>query len=223
MIDYDFDSIASDELYRLCDEHLRLQSLADSNPDLMQYTPGARHKLAPHPPVEYEIRYTLRSIVGTAEDRTPVYGDEHKLKILLPREYPLGPAECRMTSDTWHPNIKSDGDFKGNICTNHGGFGTLYYLDELVVRIGEFLQYKRYLAEDKKPFPEDQKVARWVRDFAEPNGIVDKDQARAIDDRPWKWLPPDLNDNPDEIIIEEITDSSTVGATTEDGDDIQFI
>ena len=79
-----------------------------------------------------------------------------------------------MKSDLWHPNIKWDGKFKGRICGNTKEYGKGYDLVQLVYRIGEILQYKNYHAENTPPFPEDSMVAKWVKEYAEPNKIVDK-------------------------------------------------
>ncbi len=220
-VTYDFEAIQDDELYRLADEHQKLIALAEANSSLVQIEVRDQHKLKPHPPTAYEITYTLRSIVGVDESEQPKYGNEHKLFIRLPKEYPLGPADCKMITDTWHPNIKSDGDFKGTICTNHKGFGSLFYLDELVVRIGEFLQYKRYLAEDVKPYPEDQKVARWVRNFAEPAGLVNRREGKAIDEQIWAYVPPGIMDEEEDILFFDREEDSS--SEEDHRDDIQFL
>jgi hypothetical protein len=54
----------------------------------------------------------------------------------------------------------------------------------LVIRIGEILQFKQYHSENTPPFPEDIKAARWVMEYAEPQGIVNKYKDIAIDDTP---------------------------------------
>ena len=200
---YNLHSIQDPEIRRLADEHLKLITLQEANQEMLSITPSKHSRVAPHPPVAYDIDYKVKSIVGIDESELPVYKEHHKMRISLPKGYPLQPAECKMITDTWHPNIKSDGPFKGSICTNTGGFGTLYFLDELVVRIGEFLQYKRYLAEDVPPWPEDQKVARWVRKIAEPQEIVDRKKGKSIDGRPWRYLPPGIESDPLDIIFLE--------------------
>ncbi|MEL6627799.1 MAG: ubiquitin-conjugating enzyme E2 [Bacteroidota bacterium] len=221
---YNLDTIRDSEIRRLADEHLKLETLAEANLEMVAITPTERSKVSPHPPIEYEVQYKVKSMVGVDEAEQPLYGELHTMRIQLPKGYPLQPAECKMVTDTWHPNIKSDGPFKGSICTNHGGFGTLFYLDELVVRIGEFLQYKRYLAEDIPPWPEDQKVARWVRKIAEPQEIVDRKKGKAIDTRPWRYLPPGIETNEDEIFFfEKESDSSPMGGNADDDSEISIL
>lgn len=201
---YDLDSIRDPFLYRLAAEHIRLEQLSYANSDLMSYTVQKRSREHPFPPVAYRVKYYVRGIVGIDDNKMPLYGNEHELSILLPINFPEQAAECKMLTDTWHPNINSDGPFKGAICTNHAGFGSLFFLDELVVRIGEFLQYQRYLAENKAPWPEDQKVAAWVIEFGEPNGIINRGKNINTDSREWKEgieTPPEEDDL---IIIEEV-------------------
>ncbi|MEZ5083015.1 MAG: hypothetical protein R2750_06160 [Bacteroidales bacterium] len=135
-------------------------------------------------PVEYEIIFRLRSIVGVEEGiidesgqtkRPPVYGNEHRLSIILPNNYPSamgGNPEFKMITDTWHPNIRATGKFKGRICLNNKDLGIGVGLDERIIRVGKYLQYQIYWANDSYPWPEDKTVAEWIRDEAEPMGWV---------------------------------------------------
>lgn len=198
--------IEDDYLRRKIDEHLRIDRLAKANSQVLAYEVMANDPEYPHPPTEYHIKYFLKSIVAIDENQKPVMGEVHELRIKIPRNFPEQTAESKMLSPTWHPNIKSSGPFIGDICTNHKGFGSLYNLDELIVRIGEYLQYKRYLAEDRKPWPEDRTVAKWVRDFAEPNKIVNKDQGLYIDNYAWNVFF-------DDVEPEEPADEDTITFT----------
>lgn len=140
-------------------------------------------------PVVYHIHYHIKSIVGIKEDLHPVYADHHILELSIPAQYPLEGCKLAMLTDVWHPNIKSDGKFKGRVCSNTGSFGTHFDLYQLVLRVGEILQYKNYLAEQIPPFPEDLNVAKWILEFAEPAGIVDKSKEIAVDDTPLLRVP----------------------------------
>ncbi len=137
------------------------------------------------PPSEYEVTYKVKSIVGINEDQSPIYGEEHKVKIILPQGYPmLSSPSCYATTKTWHPNIRSSGKFEGHICINAHVLGFWHTLDLLVEQIGEMLQYKNYHAEQIQPYPEDPIVAKWIKNYAEPNEIVDKSKGIATDSRP---------------------------------------
>lgn len=135
-------------------------------------------------PVKYHIHYLFKSIIGIDVFQNPVYGNHHILELSIPELYPLEACRIVMLTDVWHPNIKSEGKFKGRVCGNSDGFGLSYDLYQLVLRIGEILQYKNYHAIHTPPFPEDSKVAQWIIDVAEPHGIVDKNREIYVDDTP---------------------------------------
>ncbi|MFO7613408.1 MAG: hypothetical protein R6W71_02080 [Bacteroidales bacterium] len=159
------------------------------NSDVIKYIIRKRNREGL--PVEYEIIYHLNSIIGIEEPveetreingenitrqwRRPVYGKEHHLSIVLPNNYPGafgGNPEFVMITDTWHPNIRATGKFKGRICLNDRDLGVACGLDERIIRVGKYLQYQTYWAIDSYPWPEDQVVAEWVREEAEPAGWV---------------------------------------------------
>jgi len=148
-------------------------------------------------PVEYEIIFNLNSIVGVEKvkegtngsERTirkPVYANEHKLNIILPNNYPSamgGNPEFRMISDTWHPNIRANGKFKGRICQNDKDLGIKAGLDERIIRVGKYLQFQMYWANDTYPWPEDKTVAQWIREEAEPMGWVNAKEGIYTDNK----------------------------------------
>jgi hypothetical protein len=151
-------------------------------------------------PVDYEIIYHVKSIVGVEDPkeealdisgektvknvRKPVYGYEHHLSINLPNNYPSafgGNPEFKMITDTWHPNIRATGKFKGRICLNDKDLGVVIGLNQRILRVGKYLQYQTYWATDSYPWPEDQAVAEWIREEAEPAGWVNVQEGIYID------------------------------------------
>jgi hypothetical protein len=59
-------------------------------------------------------------------------------------------------------------------------------LDDLCRQMFEMVQYKNYHADESRPpYPLDHEVAKWVRDVAEPRGIVNKDLGIFVDNRPF--------------------------------------
>ncbi len=141
-------------------------------------------------PVEYEIIFRVRCIIGVEEPketevtrkgetvvkklRHPIYGETHRMKLILPNNFPSarGNPQLFFLSDIWHPNIRSAGKFKGRVCTNEKDLGITTNLATRIIRIGQYLQYQLYHAEDIYPYPEDSTVAEWVREEAEPMGWV---------------------------------------------------
>lgn len=143
-------------------------------------------------PVAYEIIYHIQSIIGVEppqqmqvsingitavkELRRPIYGSEHKMRIQLPNNYPSarGNPQLFFITDIWHPNIRSAGKFKGRVCANEKDLGVATNLVTRILRVGQYLQYQLYHALDEYPYPEDNQVAEWVREEAEPVGWVNR-------------------------------------------------
>ena len=159
--------------HRLANEHLLVEELSHSHV-------GIDYELindTEFPPMAYRVSFKgLKSIVGIDQDQLPLFGSSHLLDIRLSADFPLEPPVCYMLTRTWHPNIQSDpGPFQGRICGNTEGFGAFYSLDRLILRIRSMLAWKSYHAEMRDPYPEDEDVARWVREVAEPLGVVAQD------------------------------------------------
>lgn len=126
-------------------------------------------------PIAYEITYRCKSIIGVTKGEAPhepIYGYEHKMRIILPRAYPSadGNPEFKFVTDIWHPNIRYSGRFKGRVCLTMKEMGVLASLKTLVLRVEEYLKWKLYHAQNTYPYPEDLEVALWVREEAEPRG-----------------------------------------------------
>lgn len=126
-------------------------------------------------PTEYEIWYRCKSIVGVKDTpipREPIFGNLHKMSIVLPNNYPSADGNPIFTFRTniWHPNIRYSGSFKGHVCLTIKEMGVLAALKDLVLRVEQYLKYSLYHAENTYPYPEDQNVAEWVREEGEPNG-----------------------------------------------------
>lgn len=155
---------------RLAREHMQVQALCETHS-------GISYQLI-HPdqlpPRDYRITFRgLSSIVRIDSDMLPVFAETHMMEIHLPGGFPAEAPICYMISEIWHPNIQSDeGPYLGRICGNTEGFGAYYSVDELILRIQAMLRWEIYHAELRFPYPEDENVARWVREYAEPLGIV---------------------------------------------------
>lgn len=126
-------------------------------------------------PTEYEIWYRVKSIIGvegTSTPRKPIFGNLHKMSIVLPNNYPSADGNPIFTfrTDVWHPNIRYSGTFKGHVCLTIKEMGVMASIKDLVLRVERYLKYQLYHAQNTYPYPEDQNVAEWVREEAEPNG-----------------------------------------------------
>lgn len=155
-------------------------------------------------PDTYNIHYYFKSIIGINDDQSPIYGNHHIVELHLPLKYPMESPRIYMKSEVWHPNIKWEGKFKGRICGNTKEYGKGYDLTQLVFRIAEILQYKNYHAENTPPFPEDSLVAKWIKDYAEPNNIVNKWKEIYTDDVDLSTPIPDKKESDDAPLSGEI-------------------
>ena len=153
---------------RLAHEHTLVDELCAQQSDIS-------YKIIHQAQPPYDSRVTLtnlRSITGIDQDQLPRFGSTHVFEMRLTPGFPLEPPVCYMSTPVWHPNIQSEpGPFQGRICGNTEGFGAFYSLDSLILRIRAMLAWETYHAEMTDPYPEDEDVARWVREAAEPLGI----------------------------------------------------
>lgn len=148
-----------------------------------------RRKNATGLPTEYEIWYRVKSIVGvedTEPPRKPIFGNLHKMSVVLPNNYPSADGNPVFTfiTDIWHPNIRYSGSFKGHVCLTIKEMGVLASIKDLVLRVERYLKYQMYHAQNTYPYPEDQSVAEWVREEGEPNGWVKFSQETAEPEAP---------------------------------------
>lgn len=208
------------------DKHM-LDELCSSS-DLISSDPLDGSDLLP--PSKYRITYDVKSIVGVNDDQSPIYSESHIAEISLPSGYPMVSApSCYMKTPIWHPNIRSGGNLAGHICINAQVLGTWHTLDLLVEQIGEMLQYKNYHALKMQPYPEDPIVAKWVLEYAEPQGIIDKSKGIAVDSRPLRkpsqeWL--DTRKEKSKISIRSIRVKSAISRpapSTNEGGSIKIV
>jgi hypothetical protein len=190
-------TVISGQSKRLLYEWMEIDKLCQYN---KRITYIVRRKNAEGLPVEYEIIYHVRSIVGVGEPekaefmfegklvtkdvRKPIYGDEHRLRISLPNNFPSarGNPQLNFISDLWHPNVRSSGQFKGRVCSNEKDLGITTNLATRILRVGQYLQFQIYHAQDTYPYPEDTGVAEWVREEAEPMGWINMQEGIFTDD-----------------------------------------
>ena len=105
------------ELDSLCDKRRR----ESANPRQPSLSYIIRRKNAMGLPTEFEIWYRVKSIIGvedTEPPRKPIFGNLHKMSVVLPNNYPSADGNPVFTfiTDIWHPNIRNSGSFKGHVC-----------------------------------------------------------------------------------------------------------
>lgn len=167
-------------LDRLRDEQKRLLELqSDSdfvNVDTVGDLPG-------RPPERYKVTFRCRGIVGIEPSQNPIYADRHEVEIYCDEEFPSNVPRLKWLSPIWHPNIQHQEP--KNVCVNKSEWMGSTGLDDLCQQMFEMVQYKNYHAQNVPPYPLDPDAAKWVRDYAEPQGIVDKRRGIFVDDKPF--------------------------------------
>lgn len=104
------------------------------------------------PPEKYIIRYTCRGVESVSGSGQPNYRALHDVSIYLHAEYPYKQPQLKWMTPIFHPNIH----VTGAVCI--GAWWPAKTLDELLLTLGEMVQYKNYEPRD----PMNSKAASWA-------------------------------------------------------------
>jgi len=131
---------------RLRNDYQRIQNLVDRS-DLIHIvsTEGS-------PPEKYLIRYTCRGVERLGNGNRPEYRDVHEVAIYLHAEYPLKQPQLKWKTPIFHPNIH----VTGAVCI--GAWWPAKFLDDLILSMGEMVQYKNFDPRD----PMNSRAAAWA-------------------------------------------------------------
>ncbi len=131
-------------LRRLTADFEKLQEFVKRHPRLKLL------RAAGDPPELYQLEYRIRSLRQVDDDLE--FAGSHTVEIVLPRDYPRTPPQCRMLTPVFHPNIAPHA-----ICVgDHWSAGEP--IGSIVARIGEMLAYQSYNTKS----PLNGEAARWV-------------------------------------------------------------
>jgi ubiquitin-protein ligase len=134
-------------------------------------------------PERYKVTFLCRGIVGIDASQSPVYGERHEVQIYCDDDFPADVPRLRWETPIWHPNIQHDG--QKNVCVNKAEWLGSRGLHDLCQQLFEMVQYKNYHAELSPPYPLDSNAAAWVREYAEPRGVVNRNRGISVDNRPF--------------------------------------
>lgn len=163
---------------RLAIEYTRLINLA-ARSSFIQVQPVEVQR--GWPPEKYIITYTCRGIASIDENKAPRISEFHQVSMYMGSDYPLKEPYLKWLTPIWHPNIEHLEPH--HVCTNNvQNWFAAKPLAELVLAMGEMIQYKQYHAKWVSPFPLDHAAANWVLEVAEPQGIIGPN--KPLDDRP---------------------------------------
>lgn len=104
------------------------------------------------PPDKYRVRFTCRGVEGIHPNGDPIYRNSHEVTIYLHAEYPLKQPQLKWQTPIFHPNIH----ITGAVCI--GAWWPAKTLDELLLTLGEMVQYKNFEPRD----PMNSKAAAWA-------------------------------------------------------------
>lgn len=103
------------------------------------------------PPEKYIFTVKVQGLIPLSDDSFAP-GNEHRVEIFLPLDYPRRPPFCRMITPVYHPNIDPQ-----KICIgDHWSAGQT--LAQMIVRIAEMICYQSYNLKS----PLNAKAAAWA-------------------------------------------------------------
>jgi len=105
----------------------------------------------------YRVTYRCKGLMKSFPSGQIIETNYHSMEIYLHREYPRRPPRLIWLTDIFHPNILSHLE-NGGVCI--GKWTPMEKLDELVIRIGEMIQYKSYNVNDAL----NEEAKTWARD-----------------------------------------------------------
>ena len=134
-------------------------------------------------PEKYKVTFQCRGITGVETSKQPIYGKQHEVQIYCHADFPTDVPWLQWLTPFWHPNIEHSGQKR--VCVNKAEWLGGMALTDLCQQMFEMVQYKNYHAELTPPYPLDGDAATWVREYAEPKGIVDKRRGIFVDSLPF--------------------------------------
>ena len=118
------------------------------------------------PADKYEVTYHVKGITRY-NGNEPVYGNQHKVRIMLHEQYPAHAPALKWLTSIWHPNIHHK---DGGVCINQGWWAPSRTLVSLVLMMGEMIQGKNVHYLHEPPYPLDNLAAEWYQEYANRNG-----------------------------------------------------
>jgi ubiquitin-protein ligase len=104
------------------------------------------------PPEKYLIQFSCRGVERLSPQGRPITSERHEVSVYLHAEYPLKQPQLKWLTPIFHPNIH----LTGAVCI--GAWWPAKTLDELLLSLGEMIQYKNFDPKD----PMNSKAAAWA-------------------------------------------------------------
>jgi hypothetical protein len=135
------------------------------------------------PPEKYRVTFSCRGIADIDSSQNPIFANEHQVEIYCHANFPAEVPWLHWNTPIWHPNIEHKEP--KNVCVNKSAWRSGWGLEDLCRQMFDMVQYRNYHATHTPPYPLDPVAAKWVLEYAEPQGIVDKTRRIYVDDRPF--------------------------------------
>lgn len=127
-------TVSSPRLRRLRADLAAMLQLARSS-DFITFTHQG------NPPERYVVTYTCRGLLWLPRAEEPQMAERHVGEIYLHRDYPRRPPQIAWRTPIFHPNILGSAE-GGAVCL--GGWTPSESLADVVLRIGEMIQFRSY-------------------------------------------------------------------------------
>lgn len=114
---------------------------------------------AGNPPDRYRVIYRCRGLYLPEGAPEPQVLEHHEAQFYLHRDYPRRPPQIIWRTAIFHPNIIS-AEHGGGVCI--GSWTPSESLADLVLRVGEMIQYRLYNADDLL----NREAAAWAESHA---------------------------------------------------------
>lgn len=117
------------------------------------------------PPEKYLVVYTCKGLVRTPAGHI-TESSLHAMEIVFGWDFPGKPPTFIWLTPIWHPNFDPP-----YICTQGRPFAVGLMLDQIVLTVGEMIQYRNYNVND----PLNREAAEWARQNAHRFPVDDRD------------------------------------------------
>ena len=135
--------------------------------ELVEVSDFIRTTYAGNPPDRYRVVYTCRGLWWPEGADRPASLERHVADFYLHRDYPRRPPQIIWRTAIFHPNILS-AERGGAVCI--GSWSPSESLADLVLRVGDMVQYKEYNSEDLL----DRRAAEWAEAHADELPVDDR-------------------------------------------------
>jgi len=106
------------------------------------------------PPTRYVVTYAVKGVIRRPDGEVEVQ-DRFEVEFILPDEYPRSAPIVTTRQPIWHPNFWTN----RKVCVDAEHFAAGQGMAELVIRVGEMIQYQQMNLAD----PANIEAAQWAK------------------------------------------------------------